>query len=183
MRYSDILMLCSNKRAQFANPQEFLRAAAEYFDWCVDHPLYEEQVFQYKGDITRADKKKVRVFTREGLCTFLNIPLSRIDAYRRRGDDWEEAIEIVDQIIRTQKFEGAAAGLLNPGMITRDLGLVDKQVVETTAPEEAPDESMIANRIHPDDPDPLNLPRPLYSQAQIDAGVPFFDPNAAQMDE
>ncbi|MDC9826565.1 terminase small subunit, partial [Devosia sp. ZB163] len=33
----------------------------------------------------------------------------------------------VDEIIRAQKFEGAAAGLLNPNIIARDLGLADKQ--------------------------------------------------------
>ena len=32
----------------------------------------------------------------------------------------------MDEIIRTQKFEGASADLLNPNIIARDLGLADK---------------------------------------------------------
>ena len=32
----------------------------------------------------------------------------------------------MEQIIRTQKFEGAAAELLNPNIIARDLGLADR---------------------------------------------------------
>lgn len=35
----------------------------------------------------------------------------------------------VEQIIRQQKFEGAAAELLNPNIIARDLGLADKKVL------------------------------------------------------
>jgi hypothetical protein len=38
----------------------------------------------------------------------------------------------VEEIIRTQKFEGASADLLNPNIIARDLGLADKQDNTTT---------------------------------------------------
>ena len=34
---------------------------------------------------------------------------------------------MIDSIIRTQKFEGAAADLFNANIISRDLGLVDRQ--------------------------------------------------------
>lgn len=33
----------------------------------------------------------------------------------------------MEEIIRTQKFEGASADLLNPNIIARDLGLAEKQ--------------------------------------------------------
>jgi hypothetical protein len=35
----------------------------------------------------------------------------------------------VDEIIRTQKFQGAAADLLNPNIIARDLGLSEKSEI------------------------------------------------------
>ena len=38
----------------------------------------------------------------------------------------------VDDIIRTQKFEGAAAELLSSNIVARDLGLTDKHEIETT---------------------------------------------------
>jgi hypothetical protein len=37
-----------------------------------------------------------------------------------------EVITRIDKYIYNQKFEGAAAGFLNPNIIARDLGLADK---------------------------------------------------------
>ena len=47
------------------------------------------------------------------------------------------------QIIYTQKFEGSAAGLLNPNIIARDLGLNDKQELIVNYPQK------IFSREHP----------------------------------
>ena len=44
----------------------------------------------------------------------------------RAKQDFSEVTTRVDEIIRTQKFQGAAADLLNPNIIARDLGLADK---------------------------------------------------------
>ncbi|WP_290688531.1 terminase small subunit [Haematobacter sp. UBA3484] len=55
-------------------------------------------------------------------------------AYEVMGEaDLSEVITRVEQIIRTQKFEGAAADLLNPNIIARELGLADK--TEMSGPE------------------------------------------------
>lgn len=119
----------TRKPSIYLTTKDFLEDVAKYFEWCENHPLLEEKVFQYKGAIVRADESKMRPFTKKGLCTFLGIPASRLASYSKRGEDWEEAMEIVEQTIYTQKFEGAAAGLLNATMITRDLGLAEKQEV------------------------------------------------------
>ena len=113
--------------AVFDSPSDFLRAAAGYFKWCDDTPLKEEQLFSYKGLVTRADRDKMRPYTKRGLATHLNIPASRLDGYKKRGEEWAEAMEMIDQIIYNQKFEGAAGGLLNSTIIIRDLELVDKR--------------------------------------------------------
>lgn len=113
----------------YITAQDFLRDVAEYFTWCEKHPLLEEKVFMYKGAIVRADEPKMRPFTKKGLSTFLNLPEGRLTAYKKRGDEWAEAMEIVEQTIYTQKFEGAAAGLLNATIISRDLGLAEKQEI------------------------------------------------------
>lgn len=111
----------------YLTPQEFLNAAIAYFEWSIETPLLEEQVFQNKGMIIRADKSKARPFTLKGLAQHLSIPVSRFESYRARGGDWAEAVELVEQAIYVQKFEHAAAGLLNPTIIARDLGLAEKQ--------------------------------------------------------
>lgn len=114
-------------RTIFLTSNDFLDACAEYFEWCEDTPLLEEELSQYKGGWCRADKEKLRPFSKKGLCIHLGIPESRLAAYKNKDGegDWAEAVEYVEQIIYTQKFEGAAAGLLNASLITRDLGLAE----------------------------------------------------------
>lgn len=113
----------------YKTPQEFLSAAMGYFQWCVDNPLLEEQIFFHRGAVTRVDKSLLRPFTRKGLANYLNITVKRLDYYRSKDDDWAEAMDRIDQIIHNQKFEGAAVGLLNPGFIARDLGLAERSEV------------------------------------------------------
>ena len=45
----------------------------------------------------------------------------------KRDEAFSELTAMIDSIIRTQKFEGAAADLFNANIISRDLGLVDRQ--------------------------------------------------------
>lgn len=120
----------------YLTASDFLAGVAAYFKWCEDHPLLEEKVFMYKGAIVRTDESKMRPFTKKGLASFLGMPESRLASYKKRGDDWQDAMEIVEQTIFTQKFEGAAAGLLNATIISRDLGLAEK--TEISGSEGAP---------------------------------------------
>jgi hypothetical protein len=131
MTYNYRDLLSKRKRnTVFLTPEDFLEACAGYFEWCESHPLQEEESWQYQGTVIRDWKSKVRPFTKKGLCVHLGIPESRLSSYRKR-EGWEEAAELVDQIIYTQKFENAAAGLLNSNIVSRDLGLTDKQEVTT----------------------------------------------------
>jgi hypothetical protein len=47
----------------------------------------------------------------------------------RKNKDFSEVIHAIEEIIRTQKFEGAAVGAFNANIIARDLGMVDKKDV------------------------------------------------------
>ncbi|SMP36850.1 terminase small subunit, partial [Shimia sagamensis] len=49
--------------------------------------------------------------------------------WRKSRKDLSSVMTRVEQIIRQQKFEGAAAELLNPNIIARDLGLADKKEI------------------------------------------------------
>lgn len=168
--------LLQRKRADYLTSQELLNAAVGYFEWAAAHPLLEDKVFQFQGAIVRDTQDKVRPFTKKGLATHINTTEARLNGMRKRGEDWEHVLDLIEQVIFTQKFENAAAGLLNANIISRDLGLAEKQetVSQVTATVAEPvEDAHVAVHIHPDDPDPLNLPRPMYSQAQIAAGVPF----------
>lgn len=109
----------------FASPDELWAAASEYFDWVEANPLREEKVFNGKDGIVRASVAKMRAMTISGLCIFLDIERKTWDAYRARPD-FLHIVTRAEEIIRDQKFSGAAADLLNANIIARDLGLADK---------------------------------------------------------
>ncbi|TIT64348.1 MAG: DNA-packaging protein [Mesorhizobium sp.] len=115
----------------FATPEDLFAASCEYFQWVEDNPLYEAKAFAYQGDVTIQELPKMRAMTIGGLCIFLDIARRTWDGYGER-EDFVPVKTRVEEIIRAQKFAGAAADLLNPNIIARDLGLSDKQDVAHT---------------------------------------------------
>lgn len=113
------------RKPLFANPEELWAACCEYFDWVEANPLYECKAFAFQGVITKENLPKMRAMTIVGLCIFLDISVKTWAEYRER-EDFTPITTRVDEIIRTQKFQGAAADLLNPNIIARDLGLAEK---------------------------------------------------------
>jgi hypothetical protein len=109
----------------FAEPDGLLEACLEYFEWVEANPLWEDKIISFQGVATHVDVAKMRAMTIAGLCIFLDISRKTWDGYRAR-QDFIPVCEQVEQIIRDQKFTGAAADLLNANIIARDLGLSDK---------------------------------------------------------
>jgi len=129
------------RRPIFANPDALWSAAVEYFEWVEKNPLKEAQAFAYQGKVTIKDLPKMRAMTIAGLCLFLDISRDTFAEYRER-EGFSGVTTRIDDVIRTQKFEGASAGLLNPNIIARDLGLAEKSEVSagvtlTVAPDDA----------------------------------------------
>lgn len=109
----------------FGSPDELWEACCEYFAWVDENPLYESKGFAFQGVVTEHSFAKMRAMTVTGLCIFLDISVKTWAEYRIR-EDFTPITTRVDEIIRTQKFQGAAADLLNANIIARDLGLADK---------------------------------------------------------
>lgn len=113
----------------FPDAETLWDACAEYFEWVEANPLKEAQAFAYQGVVTDHPVNKMRAMTLSGLCIFLDIDRSTWAEYEKR-EGFSAVTTRVNEVIRTQKFEGASAGLLNPNIIARDLGLADKQELE-----------------------------------------------------
>ncbi len=107
-------------------PDALWEKALEYFQWIEDNPLLEEQLFAYQGIITRQTVTKMHAMTYQGLELFLDISRQTWDNYRK-NNDYLAVTNAIEKIIYEQKFSGAAATLLNPNIIARDLGLSDKR--------------------------------------------------------
>lgn len=120
----------------FATPADLWAACVEYFEWVDANPLKQTELVKFQGVAKAVTVPKMRAMTIGGLCVFLGIAENTWANYRNKEVDedsdpgLETFIEVcarVELIIKTQKFEGAAADMLNSNIIARDLGLVDKK--------------------------------------------------------
>jgi hypothetical protein len=103
-------------------PDELWTKAVEYFKWVEKTPLKEEKVF---GTGVCMTVNKMRAMTVTGFCLFAEISRPAFDKYCN-DEAYVYITTRIRDIIYTQKFEGAAADLLNPGIISRELGLAEK---------------------------------------------------------
>lgn len=114
------------RKLKFDTPDKLWAACQEYFEWVEENPLQESKIFCYQGEVITAKVDKMRAMTIGGMCIFLGIDQSTWFNYVRR-EDFLKVTGDVTEIIKTQKFTGAAADLLNANIISRDLGLADKR--------------------------------------------------------
>ena len=85
----------------------------------------------------RSKKKYIR---RRGFSLILTFSIIVITSYSihytklydEKREDYKETFTRVQDVIKMQKFENAAVGLLNPNFIGKDIGLVDKKDLSST---------------------------------------------------
>ena len=117
-------------------PEGLWEEFVEYAQWLELNPLCEA-VLVPRGIKTKDENgqekiihktamPKMRAMTLTGFCIYADIDTTIYESYRK-VKDFRSITTRIDNIVRTQKFEGAAAGMLNPNIIARDLGLVDKK--------------------------------------------------------
>ena len=119
----------------FSSPELLWEAACEYFQWCDEHPWLKKEVAKagdHFGETVSVDIP--RPYTIHGLCIYLDCDENTISRYAQ--DDNYKAFWVITRkikrIIYNQKFEGAAVGAFNPVIISRDLGLTEKQNIDHT---------------------------------------------------
>lgn len=137
-------------KPKFATPEALWSACLEYFEWVTTNPLHEAKAFAYEGEVTVQAMPLMRAMTIGGLCLFLDIDRKTWALWRNERSDLLPIVNAAEEVIRTQKFEGASAGLLNANIIARDLGLAEKQ--EHSGPDGAPipvnvDDKDLARRV------------------------------------
>ena len=115
----------------FSTPGKLWVAACEYFQWAEDHPLKRDIIYQ---GVKTGEENLLRAMTVSGMCIFLGVNSDYFTDFKdglnleeKQGKDFSRIITDIYEIIKTQKFEWASAGLLNPNIIARDLGLTDKK--------------------------------------------------------
>lgn len=120
----------------FETSEMLWTAACEYFDWVDKHPWKKNEMIK-GGDSAGlvVGLNTERPYTLSGLCLYLGCSrewLKNFEQNNKDSEDFMPIITCVRDVIYTQKFEGAAVGAFNPMIISRDLGLVDRQDVKNT---------------------------------------------------
>ncbi|MEE6129151.1 terminase small subunit [Chryseobacterium arthrosphaerae] len=120
----------------FATPEELWTAACEYFQWVEDNPLPETKVFQHQGKVVKEVVPIMRAMTLGQLCFYLHCNEAYFRQFKKRltnkDDGFSTVIADIENVIFTQKFQGASGNLLNANIISRDLGLADKKEVNAS---------------------------------------------------
>lgn len=117
------------RKVLFDDPNLLLEECYKYFEATDNRKWYKKD---FKGNSAiEVDIPHDVPYTISGLCLFLGITQKTWAEWRKERVDLSEVITHVDQIIYTQKFEGATNGLFNANIIARDLGLMDKTDVTT----------------------------------------------------
>lgn len=116
----------------FETPDDLREACLGYLEWADHHPLIEEKHFCAQGQIFTAELKKPRAVTIVGLCLHIGIHRHTWQNYRI-SDEFDLVCDEIEDRMKQYKFENAVAGLMNPTLIARDIGLVEKSSVDLTS--------------------------------------------------
>lgn len=119
----------------FSTPDELWDAACEYFQWAIDNPLNQAEPIK-SGELagTCMSVEKMRPFSISGMLIFFgtsNGYWRKFRAEQKDNDEFFTVIQKIEAVIWTQKFEGAATGLLQPNIIAMELGLKQRTDVTT----------------------------------------------------
>jgi hypothetical protein len=103
-------------------PHELLDKFEEYSEYVNGNPLKEAVLLQKTGETVGVPK--MRAMSVKAFCLYIGVGHTTFLGYEKRTGYVNICAAIKDAIY-CQKFEGAAAGLLNANLISRDLGLHD----------------------------------------------------------
>lgn len=110
-------------------PHDLFRLIVEYFKWAEDNALVVGETASYQGEVTEHAIHKPRIFTISSLALFCGITES---IYIRWRDDpvYADVIAFADSVIKEQKYQLAVNGVINPNLISKELG-IDKPTTIT----------------------------------------------------
>jgi len=109
----------------FATPDLLWEAAVEYFE-ATDQRKWIKKDWVGK-DAKEVNRECETPYTLSGLCLYLDCSREWWNKFKNeKREDFLQVLTRIEEIIYTQKFEGASVGAFNPSIIARDLGLKEQ---------------------------------------------------------
>ena len=127
-KYGDIANL-SHRHPM--TPETVFNLAVKYFSWAEKQAIKAIETASFQGVVTENLVHKPRVFTLNGFCLYCGVTASSIQSWRA-SPGFAEVMEFIDSVIREQKYQLAASGIVNPGMISKELGIDKPQEITIT---------------------------------------------------
>jgi len=109
-----------------------INGANDYFQYIEDNPLYAFKNMSTRQGVVLTKEPRQRMATIRGYCNHIGIPLGRYYDIRKKPV-LQEACEAIESIIKEHQLECGAADLLNSNIVTRVLGLAEKQESKVTS--------------------------------------------------
>lgn len=108
----------------FSEPQLLWESACEYFE-ATDARKWVKKDWVGK-DAKEVDRENETPYTKSGLCLYLDISGWKVlEDSRKTSEDFSQIVSRIEQVIITQKIEGASVGAFNASIVSRELGLKD----------------------------------------------------------
>lgn len=117
----------SGRNRKYTSAEALIKACYEYFSEVDNNPWKKNEFNSKANKIVQIPT--ARPYTLTGLFIFIGISRTTWETYKGT-EDFLSVITHVEEIIYTQKFEGAAVGAFNANIIARDLGLKENSSVE-----------------------------------------------------
>lgn len=119
----------------FESPELLWEACVEYFEHTDKRKWIKKDWVGKDG--FEVDRETETPYTLSGLCLYLDASREWWNKFKdackeRKDTDFLQVITRVEEIMHTQKFEGAAVGAFNANIISRELGLIDQKKIENS---------------------------------------------------
>ena len=109
----------------FSTPELLLEAAYEYFE-ATDQRKWIKKDWVGK-DAIEVERENETPYTLSGLCLYLGVSRHWWNEFKNaKHEGFLEVIRAIEEIMYTQKFEGASVGAFNANIIARDLSLKEQ---------------------------------------------------------
>ena len=125
-KYGDIAMVAINRKY---TPEEVFDFAVRYFSWAESEAIKAIETAAFRGVVSENLVHKPRVFTLTGLALFMGVNINRFARWRAEAG-YSDVMEFIDNVIYEQKYQLGVAGIINPTIVGKELGIDKPQEIK-----------------------------------------------------